>query len=271
MIRLLSSTDEYIGFAGEINSDPSFSAPVYSSADELRQSLLNAPKQPNKLVLGCFDGETILGLFVFFVEEDDKYLELLMALSKYPPAYDELLAYLRERYPGWQCDPVYNPGNRLLQGLLEKCSARFDTEQAKMVLAHEPPPVSDSRIEVYDPKYFDGYSAIHLTDLYWTAGKVVTALDRFRVLLAVEGGEVVGYIDVTTDWEENEIFDFFVKENRRRRGLGRALLSKAIGLNRPKGMMLTVNVDNAPALALYESMGFKTVPGQNCIVAHFTL
>lgn len=271
MLKILSSTKEYLDFALEINSDPDFSVPVYSDVDELRQTLLEAPEKANKLALGCFEGETPLGLFVFFVEEREKYLELLMALSKSPQAYEELFAFLKERYPGWQLDPVYNPGNYLLHGLLEQNGARFDTEQAKMALAGEPPIVSDSRIELYSPKYLEGYSALHLTDLYWTADKVLAAPERFRVILAVEHGEVAGYIDVTTNYDENEIFDFFVKDSCRRRGLGRALLSKAIELNRPGGMMLTVNVDNAPAIALYESMGFKKVPGQNCIVAHLTI
>ena len=49
------------------------------------------------------------------------------------------------------------------------------------------------------------------------------------------------------------------------------MLAKAIELNRPKAMVLTVNVDNAPAIALYESMGFTKVEGQNSITAHLTL
>lgn len=271
MLRILSSTKEYLDFALEINSDPDFSVPAYSGTEELRQVLLEAPEKANKLTLGCFEGETFLGLFLFFVEEREKYLELLMALSKSPQSYEELFAFLKERYPGWQLDPVYNPGNYLLHGLLEQNGARFDTEQAKMTLNGDQSYVSDSRIEPYSPKYREGYAALHLTDLYWTADRVLAAPERFRVLLALEDGEVAGYIDVTTDYSENEVFDFFVKDTHRRRGLGRALLSRALELNRPHGMMLTVNVDNAPALALYESMGFRKVPGQNNIVAHLTL
>ena len=113
MLKKLSSTVEYIDFAAGINSDPRFSVPAYSSAEELNQSLLKAPEQPNKLVLGCFEGGELLGLFVFLVEEQEKYLEMLMPLSRSAPAYEELFGSLRERYPGWQCDFVYNPGNHL--------------------------------------------------------------------------------------------------------------------------------------------------------------
>ncbi len=271
MLELLSSTAEHIGFAERINSDPSFSVPVYSSAGELRQRLLDAPKQTNKLVLGYFEGGALLGLFLFFVEEQDRYLELLMALSQSAPAYEEVLAFLRERYPGWQCDLVYNPGNFLLHGLLERAGAEFDTEQQKMALTGDTPPADVSVAELYSPKYKDGYIAIHSTGVYWTAEKVLEAPEQFRVILAIEAGEVVGYIDVTHNYDENEPFDVFVKESCRRKGYARAMLMKAIELNRPKAMVLTVDVDNAPAIALYESMGFVRAEGQNSVTAHLAL
>lgn len=271
MLKLLSSTKEYLDFAASVNSDPDFSVPVYSGTEELRQRLLEAPQKPDRLVLGYFEGEELLGLFVFLVEKSEKYLEMLIGLSRSARAYEELLAFLRGNYPGWQCDLVYNPRSRPLRGLLEGSGAQFDTEQQKMALTGDPPYVSDSRIELYSPKYRDSYTAIHSTDVYWTAEKVIAAPDRFRVILAVEQGEAVGYIDITCNYDENEPFDVFVKESCRRKGYGRAMLTKAIQLNRPKAMMLTVNVDNAPAIALYESLGFERVEGQNNITAHLTL
>lgn len=47
MLKVLSNTAEYIDFADEINSSFDFSVPVYSSAEELNQRLLDAPKQHN--------------------------------------------------------------------------------------------------------------------------------------------------------------------------------------------------------------------------------
>ena len=54
------------------------------------------------------------------------------------------------------------------------------------------------------------------------------APDRFRVFLAVDNGLVVGYLDVTNCFEENEPFALKVKETYRRRGWG----EKASGLDR---------------------------------------
>ncbi len=41
-------------------------------------------------------------------------------------------------------------------------------------------------------------------DRYWTGEKVLAAPEVFRVLLALEAGEVSGYIDLTHNSTENE-------------------------------------------------------------------
>lgn len=107
--------------------------------------------------------------------------------------------------------------------------------------------------------------------MYWTGEKVAAAPERFRIFLAIDGGRVVGYLDVTHCFEENEPYNLFVLPEYRRRGFGRKLLAAALECNRPKGMMLLVETDNTAAIRLYESMNFKTVPGQNSLTAHWRI
>ena len=146
---------------------------------------------------------------------------------------------------------------------LSACGAVFDLEQHKLVLA-EPKPETDGKgIELLSERRFPEYAALHSKDVYWTAERVIAAPERFRTLLAVEDGQVVGYLDVTIKYEENEIYDLYVREDFRRRGWGRKLLAKAVGLNRPKGMLLFVDADNDPAKRLYLSAGFAADPGGN--------
>ena len=78
---------------------------------------------------------------------------------------------------------------------------------------------------------------------------------------------VVGYLDVTHCYEENEPYSLQVLAAHRRRGWGRKLLAKALELNRPKGMMVLVDVGDAPAIRLCESAGFVKVEGQNSLTA----
>ena len=97
------------------------------------------------------------------------------------------------------------------------------------------------------------------------------APERFRSFVALEGGEVVGYLDVTICFEENEPYDLLVKEEHRGRGFGRKLMYRALQMNEPKDMMLMVDVDNLPAIRLYESLGFIKAEGKNLITAHWEI
>lgn len=270
MIKRLKSVTEYLDFIHEINSDPDFSDPMLRRGEQMR-NFLDAANKPLHQVWGIFEGEELLGLFDFFVEEEESYLEMIVGLSRTGKAYGEMLAYLKESYPGCLADFVYNPGNHLLHKLLREEGAEFETEYQKMVLKQEVPYQRVHPIELYSPKYREQYRSMHRKDTYWTADKVLDAPDRFRVLLAVENGEVAGYLDMTHKYEENEPYDIFVKEEYRRKGYGKAMLAKAVELNRPKDLMVLVEVDNTAAIALYESLGFVKAAGENNMTAHLWL
>lgn len=271
MLKILTSVTEYLDFVGEINSDPDFSDPMLDSQEEIQCNLLDAPGKPTNQILGMFEGEMIVGLFVFLVLKEESYLEMLVGLSRSRQAYQEMLSFLKDTYRGYQVDFVYNPGNHLLHTLLLSEKTEFEAEQQKMVLKREVPFQSSRQIELYSPKYREQYIALHDADGYWTAEKVIEASDRFRILLALEEDTVVGYMDITYKYEENEPFDLFVKEEYRGRGYGKAMLARAIELNRPKGLMLLVDTDNTAAIALYQSLGFDRFPGGNNITAHTSL
>ena len=108
---------------------------------------------------------------------------------------------------------------------------------------------------------------MHNTDMYWTGNKVWEAKERFRALVAVDQSTVVGYVDVTICFQENEVYDLWVKPAYRRRGWGRKLMARAIELNRPMGMMLLEDVGNFAANGLYRSVGFQVVEGANSLTA----
>ena len=119
--------------------------------------------------------------------------------------------------------------------------------------------------------YFVEYCVIHGKDMYWTGEKIAAAPEKFRTFLAINQGCVVGYLDVTHCFEENEPYDIYVLPEYRRKGYGRKLLAKALDCNQPRGMMLLVETDNTAAIRLYELMNFKTVPGQNRLTVHWQI
>lgn len=124
----------------------------------------------------------------------------------------------------------------------------------------------------YSDAYHAGYCAIHVDEeRYWTAEKVLAHSERFHVFLALRNNEVIGYIDMEHSYDINEPFELFVLPKYRKKGYGRALLESAIVFNRPKAMMLHVNVDNVPALHLYSSLGFEIDEYGCSIVARLSL
>jgi len=98
----------------------------------------------------------------------------------------------------------------------------------------------------------------------WTADMIRSELNNpsCLYLAAVDGDTLVGYIGVQTVLDEGYINNVAVRPEYRRRGIAAALISllaeqaQAIGL---AFMTLEVRESNAPAIALYEKLGFTTV------------
>ena len=271
MIRIIKSFDECRDFASSFQGDPNFSDPMLSDEEQVQCNLIYAIDRTDRYVLGVYQDATMIGLFTFLVLRDEHYIEMLVGLSRNKEAYLEVLHYLEQCYPGYSADFVFNPGNYLLKELLDLRNAECEPEQQKMVLGTPALGIDTTGVELLSAQYTEQYCAIHNKDMYWTGEKVVQAQDRFRTLLAIHNGKVVGYMDVTYTYNENEPFDLFVLEEYRRIGYGRKLLAKALELNQPNGMMLLVDVDNDPAIRLYESMGFTKVQGQNYLTAHWSV
>lgn len=272
MIRIITSYDECREFAAGFSDDPEFSDPMLTNEEQVRGNLEKAFEKPERYaVLGVFRDEQMVGLFNFLVLRDERYIEMIVGLSGDAVAYNEVLRYLETNYPSYNVDFVFNPRNHLLTKLLQAKGADFEPEQLKMVWKPSQLDVDTTGVELFSEQYAGQYFAIHNQDMYWTGEKVAAAPERFRTLLAVHEGTVVGYIDVTHCFEENEPYDLFVLEQYRRMGYGRKLLVKALQLNCPKDMMLLVDIDNDAAIHLYESMGFERNEKQNNATAHWTV
>lgn len=271
MIQVIKSYEECRDFAASFQNDPSFSDPMLCNDEQVQCNLINAIHRENHCVLGVYQGKQMTGLFTFLVLPDERYIEMLVVLSREEEAYLEVFHYLEQCYTGYTADFVFNPGNFLLKKLLEQRKAEFESEQQKMVLGTPVLDLDTTGVELLSERYTEQYCAIHNKDMYWTGEKVAAAQDRFHTFLAICNGKVVGYLDVTYIFDENEPYDLFVLEEYRRKGFGRKLLAKALKMNQPKGMMVLVDVDDIPAIRLYSSMGFATAHGQNNLTAHWTV
>lgn len=272
MLRAIQSYAQCRDFVSGFRGDPVFSSPMLCNEEQLRCNLLRPIEAPDRhCVLGVWREGRMTGLFAFLVLREERYLEMLVGLSREGEAYREVLGYLEEHYPGYSADFVFGPGNYLMKEALDLRGAACEPEQNKLRLKGPVPAVDTGGVELLTPAYAEQYCRLHHRDVYWTGERLLQAQDRFHSFLAIRDGQVVGYMDVSCTLRENEPYDLLVAEEYRRMGYGRRLLATALKWNRPNGMMVLLDADNRAAIRLYESMGFATVPGENSITAHWTL
>lgn len=97
----------------------------------------------------------------------------------------------------------------------------------------------------------------------WSAQDFLDMVDREGSLYvtALAGDEVIGCCGVTNACGDGDINNVVVAEEWRGRGVGKQMLSKLMQLGREIGIenyTLEVRVSNAPAICLYESLGFES-------------
>ena len=266
MIQEICSFDEYEDFIRELAGHPLYSDPHFTyDKDNLYRSL----KAKDKYPFAVSENGTTVGLFVWIVLPDDRFIEMLIGFTKKEEAFTEMLSYMEQNYCGYHMDFVFNPLNAAIFQPLKMKGAIFDPEQQKMILTGPTPNVSTAQIELLSEKWMKQYCDLHSTDTYWTAERIFSAQDKFRVLLAVKDGQIQGYLDVQCCYEINEIYALFIKPEAALQGYEMALLAKAIELNRPNQMMVVVDVDAKAEIELYSAVGFRRMEGQNSMTASY--
>lgn len=265
LIQEIRSFEEYEGFIAELAGHPWYSDPHYTySKDNLYRSL----KSKDEYAFAVSENGTTKGLFVWLVIPEDRYIEMIIGFTGKEEAFVEMLSYMELKYSGYNMDFVLNPLNTAISRPLKMKGAIFDPEQQKMILTETPPNVSTAQIELLSEKWTKQYYDLHNADTYWTAERILSAQDKFRVLLAIRDGQVQGYLDVQCCYDINEIYDLFVKPEAAQQGYEMALLAKAIELNRPHQLMVVVDVDAKAEIELYSAAGFARMEGQNSMTAY---
>ena len=119
----------------------------------------------------------------------------------------------------------------------------------EMTAAHVPQVAELERICFADP---------------WSEKSVASELDNKWALwlVAVEDDRVIGYIGSQTSIDETDVMNVAVHPDFRRRGIAESLIIRLVEELKNRGshaLMLEVRASNAPAIALYEKLGFLQV------------
>ena len=265
MIQEIYSFDEYEGFISELAKHPQYSDPHFTYD---KNNLYCSLKSKDKHAFVVLENGITKGLFVFIVLLDDRYVEMLIGFTKEEEVFVEMLEYMEKNYCGYQMDFVFNPLNTAIYGPLKSKGAIFESEQMKMIQGGFVPNVSTNNIQLLSDKWMKQYCELHDTDTYWTGERILSALDKFRVLLVIKDEQVLGYLDAQSCFDINEIYALYIKPEVVSQGYELALLAKAIELNKPNQMMVVVDADNKEEVDLYIAADFTKLEGQNSITAY---
>ena len=98
----------------------------------------------------------------------------------------------------------------------------------------------------------------------WSERSISSELDNNLAfwLVATEQEQVVGYIGSQTVMDETDMMNVAVHPDFRRKGIAEALIGTLVGRLREMGshcLTLEVRASNAPAIALYEKLGFSEI------------
>ena len=98
----------------------------------------------------------------------------------------------------------------------------------------------------------------------WSENSIASELDNNLSLwlVALEDDKVVGYVGSQTVLGETDMMNIAVHPDHRKQGIGTALIVGLIGALEKRGshsLMLEVRASNAPAIALYDKLGFTQV------------
>ena len=98
----------------------------------------------------------------------------------------------------------------------------------------------------------------------WSEMSIASELQNLWAywLVAVQDDMVVGYIGSQSTIDETDVMNVAVHPDWRRQGIAEQLIENLIEELKKRGshaLMLEVRASNAPAISLYEKMGFRQV------------
>ena len=101
-------------------------------------------------------------------------------------------------------------------------------------------------------------------DNFWSYNVLKKELenDKTKYIIAKDKNEVVGFAGISVIFDEATLNNIVVKKSYRGKGIGGEMLETLIDLCSDmnlKTFTLEVNVENTPAIKLYEKFGFKNL------------
>lgn len=103
MIQKIHSFDEYEDFIRELAGHPLYSDPHFTYDED---NLYRALKAKDEYTFAVSENGNTVGLFVWIVLPDERYIEMLIGFTEKEEAFSEMLSYMEQNYCGYHMDFV---------------------------------------------------------------------------------------------------------------------------------------------------------------------
>lgn len=226
-------------------------------------------KHPYDELLISTDGDDVLGLLALLVEPEDKYLEFVggvFAEDNFDAIGEEFFKYIKGKYKGYHLDAAYPEENVQAIGFMESIGAKLiDFNYEYRINKDDFKSLYEVDNVIYiNEKYNEDFINLHNRmnpDAYWTGEKLINALDKFDIFLALEDDKVIGSI-VTSKFNKkvDEIYFISVEKGKENLHLEKALLNRGISHAFSNGnceLILMIAKEDIKMLNICEELGFR--------------
>ena len=266
----ISQLEPVAKYAYELNLMPQHKCKAFpTDYESILKQFERMINHPNDEILISTDTNNILGLLALLVEPEDMYLEIvggIFAKNNYENVAKEFFQYIRNKYKGYHLDAAYPEENVQAKKFMGSIGAKlmdFDYEYRINKDDFKSLPKIDSIIEINE-KHYEDFIKHHNSinpGVYWTGEKLINALDKFDIFLALEDDKVMGSIVISKfNKKVDEIYFLSVKEEKPNFDLEKNLLNKGINHAFNTGtqeLIFMVEKEGIRMMHICEELGFK--------------
>ena len=263
----ISELEPVAKYAYKLNSIPQHKCKAFpTDYNSVLKQFERMIHHPNDELLVSTDGDDILGLLALLVEPEDKYLEFVggvFAESNYRMVSEEFFKYIRDKYKGYKLNAAYPEENVQAIGFMESIGAKlmdFDYEYRINKDDFKSLYEVDNIIYI-NKKYNEDFINLHNRinpDVYWTGEKLINALDKFDMFIALEDDTVIGSI-VTSKFNKEVDEIYFLSVENEDDHLEKALLNRGVShafSNGTRELILMIGKEDAKLINICEEIGF---------------
>lgn len=241
------------------------SYPLFQSETEIETEYRLRLHETYGGLLGCFSGETLVGVCCFFFVPTERYLQTVAFYSDegHPQSASEFLGYFESNYPGYSINIGIPFENAFAADALQRSGFDLVEDSHDMRLDRDGfitgrPEATVFRLEAEQYPEYAGFHDLHFPDIYWNAERLFSDIANWRIFVHRKNGTIDGSAFVMLQNKMAEIFGLWTPDLQTARVLLHGLIGALAAENTEIGMMIFfVDGDEALNQAVSRECGFR--------------